>query len=139
MNKLNEKPGITAQDVLERINYNGIADLIPQKEYDFVDFFCGAGGMSYGFHRMAELTGRFRWAGAIDIDKHAIDTYEHNYGHRPANINLGDADIEVIKGKNKYIVSGNTYEVINNKVVVKINKNDKASVTNFFMFVIPPI
>lgn len=98
MNKLNEKPGITAQDVLERINYNGIADLIPQKEYDFVDFFCGAGGMSYGFHRMAELTGRFRWAGAIDIDKHAIDTYEHNYGHRPANINLGDADIEAIKG-----------------------------------------
>lgn len=98
MNKLNEKPGITAQDVLERINYKGIADLIPQKEYDFVDFFCGAGGMSYGFHRMAELTGRFRWAGAIDIDKHAIDTYEHNYGHRPANINLGDADIEAIKG-----------------------------------------
>lgn len=54
MNKLNEKPGVTAQDVLERINYNGIADLIPQKEYDFVDFFCGAGGMSYGFHRMAD-------------------------------------------------------------------------------------
>ena len=46
MNKLNEKPGITAQDVLERINYNGIADLIPQKEYDFVDFFCGGANVA---------------------------------------------------------------------------------------------
>lgn len=97
MNRLNEKPGITAQDVLERIDYKNIADMIPDKEYDFVDFFCGAGGMSYGFHRMAELTGRLRWAGAVDIDKHAIDTYEHNYGYRPANVNLGEADIEEIR------------------------------------------
>ena len=70
---------------------------IPEQEYDFVDFFCGAGGMSYGFHKMAELTGRLRWAGAIDIDKHAIDTYEHNYGHRPQNVNLGEADISEIR------------------------------------------
>ena len=97
MNRLNEKPGITAQDVLERIDYKNIADMIPEKEYDFVDFFCGAGGMSYGFHRMAELTGRLRWAGAVDIDKHAIDTYEHNYGCRPTNLNLGEADIEEIR------------------------------------------
>lgn len=97
MNRLNEKPGITAQDVLERIDYKNIADMIPDKEYDFVDFFCGAGGMSYGFHRIAELTGRLRWAGAVDIDKHAIDTYEHNYGCRPANVNLGEADIEEIR------------------------------------------
>ena len=40
------------------------------------------------------------------------------------SVQSGTFDIEVIKGKNKYIVSGNTYEVINNKVVVKINKND---------------
>lgn len=97
MNELNIKPGITAESVLNRIDYKNIADLIPKKEYDFVDFFCGAGGMSYGFHQMAKLTGRLRWAGAVDIDKHAIDTYERNYGCRPANINLGEAEMEEIK------------------------------------------
>lgn len=97
MKKIRQRPGISAEDVLEQIDYDNIKNDIPNKEYDFVDFFCGAGGMSYGFHKMAELTGRLRWAGAVDIDKHAIDTYEHNYGHRPSNINLGEADIEEIK------------------------------------------
>lgn len=92
-----KRHGITPVDVLEDINYIELSTLIPNETYDFVDFFCGAGGMSYGFHKVAELTGKFRWAGAIDIDKHAIDTYERNYGHRPANINLGEADIETIK------------------------------------------
>ena len=49
MNDTANKPGITAQAVLERLNYDEWADLIPEREYDFVDFFCGAGGMSYGF------------------------------------------------------------------------------------------
>lgn len=89
--------GISPEAVLEQINYNVIKDLIPNACYDFVDFFCGCGGMSYGFHKMAELTGRFRWAGAVDIDKHAIDSYERNYGHRPANVNLGDANADEIR------------------------------------------
>lgn len=97
MNDMIKKPGITAEDVLQQIDYEGIKNDIPNATYDFVDFFCGAGGMSYGFHKMAELTGRLRWAGAIDIDKHAIDTYAHNYGHRPQNVNLGDADIDEIR------------------------------------------
>ena len=92
-----KKPGISAQDVLDRIHFNEFEKMLPSNQYDFVDFFCGAGGMSYGFHQMAALTGRLRWAGAIDIDKHAIDTYEHNYGHRPANVNLGEADIDEIR------------------------------------------
>lgn len=92
-----KKPGITAEAVLERIEYPHIAELLGEKEYDFVDFFCGAGGMSYGFHQMGKLTGRFRWAGAADIDKHAIDTYERNYGHRPASLNLGEAGMDEIR------------------------------------------
>lgn len=92
----NNKPGFSPKDVLEQIHYNDIKNLIPKKTYDFVDFFCGAGGMSYGFHSMAELTGRFRWAGAVDIDNHAIDTYERNYGHRPKNLNLGEEEIDYI-------------------------------------------
>lgn len=92
-----EKPKYSPEAVLNQINYTEISDLIPNAQYDFVDFFCGAGGMSFGFHKMAVLTGRFRWAGAIDIDNHAIDTYEHNYGYRPANINLGDEAVDKIK------------------------------------------
>ena len=97
MNSPFNKPGYSPEDVLQQIGYDDFAALIPNETYDFVDFFCGAGGMSYGFHKMAELTGKLRWAGAVDIDKHAIDTYEKNYGHRPANINLGEEDVDVIK------------------------------------------
>lgn len=89
-------PQYSPESVLEQINYTKIARQIPNKQYDFVDFFCGAGGMSYGFHRMADLTGKFRWAGAVDIDEHAIDTYEHNYGHRPNNINLAEENTATI-------------------------------------------
>ena len=89
--------GISPDAVLEQIDYSAIKELIPDSCYDFVDFFCGCGGMSYGFHKMAELTGRFRWAGAVDIDKHAIDSYERNYGHRPANVNLGEASADEIR------------------------------------------
>lgn len=92
-----ERPGYAPEDVLRQINYEGIRGLIPNAQYDFVDLFCGAGGMSYGFHKMAELTGRFRWAGAVDIDPHAIDTYRRNYGCQPENLNLGEADIAEIR------------------------------------------
>lgn len=98
MSVANHNPGYKPEDVLEQINYTQLSDRIPEKEYDFVDLFCGAGGMSYGFHEMEKLTGRFKWAGAIDIDKHAIATYERNYGNKPQNLNLGDAGIEEIKG-----------------------------------------
>lgn len=106
------KPGFSPEDVLEQIDYEHIQAQIPDEQYDFVDLFCGAGGMSYGFHKMAELTGRLRWAGAVDIDKHAIDTYEHNYHHKPTNLNLGDADIDEIRSalelnpNNKLILIG---------------------------------
>ena len=59
MSDQQSKPGITPEDVLQQIEYNNIRDVIPNQTYDFVDFFCGAGGMSYGFHKMEELTGRF--------------------------------------------------------------------------------
>lgn len=91
------RPGISPEEVLKEVNYAEFEKDIPKPTYDFVDFFCGAGGMSYGFHEMARLTGRYRWAGAIDIDKHAIDTYAHNYGHKPANVNLGEAEIPEIR------------------------------------------
>jgi len=97
MSTSNDKPGFSPEDVLEQINYKEIAKIIPNDTYDFVDLFCGCGGMSYGFHKMAELTGKLRWAGAVDIDKHAIDTYARNYCHEPSNINLAEEDVDVIK------------------------------------------
>lgn len=97
MRKNNDGPGITPESVLRQIGYEEFQNDIPNDTYDFVDFFCGAGGMSYGFHEMAKLTGKYRWAGAIDIDKHAIDTYEHNYGCRPEQMNLAEASMEEIR------------------------------------------
>ena len=52
MNNQQSRPGITPEDVLQQIDYNSIKDDIPNQIYDFVDFFCGAGGMSYGFHNL---------------------------------------------------------------------------------------
>ncbi len=91
------RPSYTPEAVLEQINYNSIRKQIPKNQYDFVDLFCGAGGMSYGFHKLGELTGRFRCAGAIDIDEHAIDTYRTNYHQQPKKLNLGEASIEEIR------------------------------------------
>lgn len=106
------RPGITPQDVLDQIHYSHLKDSIPCATYDFVDLFCGAGGMSYGFHEMAKLTGRYRWAGAIDIDSSAIETYKRNFGDCPTKLNLGEADIDTIKDcldlnpKNELILIG---------------------------------
>lgn len=89
------KPGFSPEAVLEQIHFEQFKTNLQGKTFDFVDLFCGAGGMSYGFHKIGDLTGMFRWAGAIDIDAHSIDT-EKNFGHRPANLNLGTEDIPTI-------------------------------------------
>lgn len=91
------KPGISVEEILENIHYKQIEDQIPNPTYDFVDFFCGCGGMSYGFHKIGERTGRFRWAGAFDINSHAMKTYESNFKDQPINMDLGNADIDDIK------------------------------------------
>lgn len=109
---LHKKPGYSPSSVLKQINYEHIKNLIPNKTYDFVDFFCGCGGMSYGFHKMADLTGRFRWAGAVDIDRYAIESYATNYGHSPINLNLGEVEVDELKNslnldeKNELILIG---------------------------------
>lgn len=88
---------LTPEGMLEVIDYKSIEDIIPDQAYDFVDLFCGAGGMSYGFHELGALTGRFRWAGAVDIDDHSISTYARNFGCTPTNLDLGNASIEEIR------------------------------------------
>lgn len=95
MNTFDFKPAPTARDVMRKFNIRKASASDPV--YDFVDLFCGAGGMSYGFHQMAGLTGRLRWAGAADVDENAIETYRANYGVRPAKIDLGTASMEDIK------------------------------------------
>lgn len=106
------RSGISVDEILDHINYTQIKDQIPNQTYDFVDFFCGCGGMSYGFHKIGEKTGRFRWAGAFDIDKHAMKTYETNFDCSPTSMDLGKATIDEIKnsihreGDNELIVIG---------------------------------
>ena len=110
--KNQKKLGISPIEVYEQIGGEKLKQKFKSKKYDFVDFFCGAGGMSYGFHQMAELSGVMRWAGAVDIDKHAIDTYARNYGCRPVNLNLGEDSIDKIrasldlKKKNELVLIG---------------------------------
>ncbi|MBM3350025.1 MAG: DNA cytosine methyltransferase [Betaproteobacteria bacterium] len=50
-----------------------------KKLYKVVDLFCGAGGLSLGFH----LSGQFRIAGAIDNWRPACDTFVHNHPETP--------------------------------------------------------
>lgn len=64
---------------------------------DFVDFFSGCGGMSYGFHHEGEKSGFFNWCGAFDIDPHANQTYEANFGRSPSWLDLSEEVIPEIK------------------------------------------
>ena len=44
-----------------------------KKNNKILDLFCGAGGLSLGFERAG-----FTVVKAIDIDPHAVNTYNHN-------------------------------------------------------------
>ena len=50
-------------------------------KYNILDLFCGAGGLSLGFERAG-----FHVVKAIDIDKHAIDTYNYNRVEKVAEV-----------------------------------------------------
>ncbi|WP_028550006.1 DNA cytosine methyltransferase [Paenibacillus sp. UNC451MF] len=86
----------TLKDHLNYIDWLGIRKVLKQQTFDFVDFFAGAGGMSYGFHKVGEETGYFRNIGAFDFDKHANKTYETNYGVSSHQLDLGNAEISDI-------------------------------------------
>jgi DNA (cytosine-5)-methyltransferase 1 len=55
---------------------------------DVVDMFAGCGGMSAGFVAANSLMPMYRLAMAVDIDPHAMATYEKNLGLAPQNIDL---------------------------------------------------
>lgn len=48
---------------------------VSERKYNLIDLFAGAGGLSNGFQQ----TGRFEIAGAVEINKAAIETYVHNH------------------------------------------------------------
>jgi len=50
---------------------------------DFVDMFCGCGGISVGFLALNRLMPIYRLAGALDIDENACETFTRNLGVRP--------------------------------------------------------
>lgn len=53
-----------------------------------VDLFCGAGGLSCGFEIVGRLESSFRLAGALDLDKHSVETYRQNLGLAPVHADL---------------------------------------------------
>lgn len=64
--------------------------------FDVIDFFCGCGGMSYGFHEASRQSGFFKVIAAFDIDKYAGATYETNLGLKPIATDLAEEAIEDI-------------------------------------------
>jgi DNA (cytosine-5)-methyltransferase 1 len=64
---------------------------------DFVDFFAGCGGMSYGFHHVGKKTGFFNWCGAFDNDPYANESYEANLGSKPSLVDLSGDVLPLIK------------------------------------------
>lgn len=53
-------------------------NLPPHKKIPVLDFFCGCGGMSYGFKNTRQSHIAFDVLAGFDIDKHALQTYEAN-------------------------------------------------------------
>ena len=60
---------------------------VPKKLY-VIDFFCGAGGMSYGFSTTRQSHLAFEILGGIDIDAEALRTYEHNIKARGVHADI---------------------------------------------------
>lgn len=55
-----------------------IKNLPSPKKIPVLDFFCGCGGMSYGFKNTRQSHIAFDVLAGFDIDKHALQTYEAN-------------------------------------------------------------
>ena len=74
------------------------------QQYKLLDLFCGAGGLSLGFERAGYSVTK-----ALDIDKWAIQTYNHNRKERVAEVkDVSNVDAEYIKslGKIDGIIGG---------------------------------
>jgi DNA (cytosine-5)-methyltransferase 1 len=74
-----------------------IPESVNKGQVQFVDFFAGCGGMSYGFHKIGEKTDFYCGIGSFDNYKHANSTYQRNFGIEPFDIDLGNATVEEIK------------------------------------------
>lgn len=62
-------------------------------KYNILDLFCGAGGLSLGFEKAG-----FNVVKAIDIDQHAVNTYNYNRNEKVAEVkSVLDIDKEYIK------------------------------------------
>lgn len=92
-----EKKTEKTMEQLSYINWDNLKQSLNTTQFDFVDFFAGCGGMSYGFESIGEINGLFKNVGAFDIDKHANKTYERNFGITPHQIDLGNSEISEIK------------------------------------------
>jgi len=78
---------------------------VRSKKIQYVDFFAGCGGMSYGFHQAGMLTGKMKNVGAFDFDKNANLTFSKNFGFAPTEIDIGNSsvqDIKILMKKNDY-------------------------------------
>lgn len=82
--------------ILKHIGWHNFSHGLTECKFDFIDFFSGCGGMSYGFYLLGKRYGLFRHVGAIDIDEHANKTFLRNFGDEPSNVDLARTPLEMI-------------------------------------------
>jgi DNA (cytosine-5)-methyltransferase 1 len=58
------------------------------EQIDVLDLFCGCGGASSGFQQVRLPRVRYRAIGGVDIDEHALRTYERNIGAPGINMDV---------------------------------------------------
>jgi DNA (cytosine-5)-methyltransferase 1 len=64
---------------IDRLEHKPYFKKLPQpKTVYVVDFFCGCGGMSYGFAQTRQSHWAFEMLGGIDVDPIALETYQKN-------------------------------------------------------------
>ncbi|PAF55084.1 DNA cytosine methyltransferase [Mycoplasmopsis agassizii] len=85
--------------IIERFNYE-------KEKLSVLDLFCGAGGLSYGFH-----LANFKIFGGIDINNDSLLTHKHNFPesefHYCGDISkINDSKIDEIKNKVDVIIGG---------------------------------
>ena len=107
---------------------------MPNKIYNFIDLFCGAGGFAKGF----EMTGRFKCIGGIDNKKDTVKTHKLNFKdsvsvHSDIRDLKPEAFHELLGNKVVDVIIGGppcpTFSTIGHAKIQSVNKDKGSCIT----------
>ena len=87
------KPKINGKELFKRILIRRRKLMKLPNEFKILDLFCGAGGLSWGFHKNPF----FKTVVALDFDEKAVDTFKKNMPN--TEVLVGDITDSVIKDR----------------------------------------